>query len=100
MVLDFDTSTPEWDLFTDETYFDPNLVFNHKEWRKEENYKKVIKTEEESKDNYGNIGQYLMKEDFLVSVLVKWDEEKGEKAAEEVWNNMPHKEDFLCFLIE
>lgn len=45
-----------------------DTIFNFKEWRKEENYKKIVKAEEDH-DLMGNKKCYLMNNDFDIIVL-------------------------------
>ncbi len=54
-------------------------VLNFNEWRKEENYKKVVKPEEDH-DLMGNKRCYFMKEDFDIIVLQETDNDEEIKA--------------------
>ena len=50
-------------------------MFDFAEWRKKENYKKVL-TEEEDKDNFGNHGWYEMNEKFSFALLAGYTDEE------------------------
>ena len=43
--------------------FDTNLIFNCKDFKKDENYKKMLKKNEDI-DDFGNKGYYLMHKDY------------------------------------
>ena len=49
------------------------MVFNFKEWRKEENYKKVVRPEEDH-DLMGNKKCYYMNKDFDIIILSETDD--------------------------
>ena len=51
------------DLGDEPSSFPVDTVFNVKEWRKPENYKKILRGDED-KDNFGNKGHYSMNQDF------------------------------------
>ena len=51
----------EWNL--PDALFDTNLIFDSKTFRENENYKKILKPEEDV-DDQGNKGYYLMKKDY------------------------------------
>lgn len=54
--------------FTDPANFPTDLIFNYHEWRKEDNYKKVVRTSEDV-DILGNLKCYLMHDEFDIVIV-------------------------------
>lgn len=54
--------------FTDPVNFPCDLIFNFDEWRKEENYKRVVRPEEDV-DLIGNKKCYFMNDNFDIIIL-------------------------------
>ena len=59
-----------------------DMIFNFTEWRKEENYKKIVKPEEDH-DLMGNKKCYYMNDDFDIIILQE-NEDNDEEIKEEV----------------
>jgi hypothetical protein len=51
--------------------FDTNLIFNCREFKKEENYKKMLKKNEDV-DDFGNKGYYLMHKDYQMVLVYSY----------------------------
>ena len=54
--------------FNDPVNFPTELVFNFTEWRKEENYKRIVR-DEEDKDLMGNMKCYVMNDSFGIVIV-------------------------------
>jgi hypothetical protein len=54
--------------FTDPVNFPTDLIFNFEEWRKEENYKRIVRPEEDV-DLLGNKKCYFMNDNFSLIVV-------------------------------
>lgn len=52
----------------DEENLPVELIFNFAEWQKKENYKKIVR-EEEDVDLFNNQGQFKMKDEFDIVIL-------------------------------
>ncbi len=66
LAVYMDNQVPDWkNMWTvqKDGEFDTNLIFNCKEFKKEENYKKMLKLNE-NVDDFGNVGYYLMHKDY------------------------------------
>lgn len=61
-AIDFKTE------FNDPVNFPTELVFNFTEWRKEENYKRIVR-DEEDKDLMGNMKCYVMNDSFGIVIV-------------------------------
>ena len=58
------------------------------EWREESNYMKIVK-EEENKDMLEKPGQFVMRDDFTMVFLARYE---SDQAMVDVFNNIPHSE--------
>ena len=76
--------------FTDPVNFPTDLIFNYHEWRKEENYKKVVRTSEDV-DLIGNKKCYFMHDNFDLVIVhdVEGATEEND-SREEVKKLIPH----------
>jgi hypothetical protein len=79
--------------FTCPVNFPTNLIFNFKEWRKEENYKRIVRQEEDV-DLLGNKKCYFMNDNFTIIILhdIK-DVLDTDDKREEVKEKIPHYND-------
>lgn len=81
--------------FNDPENFPTDVIFNFDEWRKEENYKKIVRPEEEL-DMFGNKSAFLMKPDFDIVIVhvIEGATEKTDKR-EDMKAKIPHF--YPCF---
>ena len=70
--------------------FPVDTIFNFQEWRKEENYKKVVRPEEDH-DLMMNKRCYYMNKDF--DIIVLQENEDDEEAKAELKLKIPHLQD-------
>ena len=84
-------------LTGDDSTFPTEKIFNFAEWRKEENYKKIVR-EEEDHDLMGNKKCYWMNDKFTMVILA--EDEGDEEAKKEVLSKIPHLENFEIITIE
>ena len=69
LVLNCGKITPDFTgILNEAASFPVELVFNRKEWKKEENYMKVVR-ESENVDLMGNKNCYVMMPKFYIVVL-------------------------------
>ncbi len=78
-------------LTSDVKNFPADAVFNFAEWRKEENYKKIVR-EEEDQDLMGNKRCYMLNEKFTIVILA--EDQGDEETRAELLQRIPHLE---CF---
>ncbi len=71
----------------DDKDFPVDLVFNFNEWRKEENYKKIVRPDEDV-DLMGNKRCYYMHKDF--DIIVLQENEDDPETKEELKKKLPH----------
>lgn len=83
-------------ITSDDRNFPAKTVFNFTEWRKEENYKKIVR-EAEDVDLMGNKKMYWMNEKFNLVILA---EDEDEETRREVIQNIPNIECFDIINIE
>ena len=91
-VINIDALMPDFiNEYTseDETVFPSETVFDFKEWRKDENYTKVI-----GNDEYGNA--FEISENFHITILAKY--ESDEKCLE-LLDKIPNSEEMLTFCV-
>eukprot|EP00347_Sterkiella_histriomuscorum_P016080 403354565 len=71
--------------------FPSELIFNFKEWRKIENYKRIIKPEEDF-DHMGNKDCFSMKPSFTIIILQDYDLNDPDciERRQELINNIPN----------
>ena len=70
--------------------FPVDMIFNFKEWRKEENYKKVVRPDEDH-DLMMNKKCYYINKDF--DIIVLQENEDDEEAKAELKLKLPHLQD-------
>ena len=77
LVLFIDKIAPKFKAdYNDNSTFPSDKVFDFQNWRKTENYKKIV-TADEDQDNFGNKGRFEMSDDFTLVVLsTQTDEEE------------------------
>ena len=69
LVLSVGNINIEWmKVFNDEKQFPIDKIFNFAEWRKEANYKKILKPEEDV-DYMGNKNMFSMNDKFNIVIL-------------------------------
>lgn len=97
VVFFIDKIAPDFkNKFTDPNYFPTDKVFNFNEWRQKENYKKILK-EDEDKDVFGNRGFYEMKDNFTLLILATYTDDE---TMQEVMKNIPNLDNFDIFCVE
>ena len=90
MSVDFKT------VMCDKDNFPADLIFNFAEFRKTENYKKILRGDED-KDVFGNKGLFELKDTFAITVLATYtDEEHIQKVLE----SLPNLDNFEKAIIE
>ena len=65
-----------------------DIICDFDEWREESNYMKIVK-EEENKDLFEKPGQFVMREDFTMVFLARYE---SDQQMVDVFNNIPHSE--------
>lgn len=81
--------------FNDPVNFPTDLIFNFEEWRKDENYKKIVRPEEDV-DLLGNKKCYFMNDNFDIIILhdIQGMTEDNDKR-EEIKSKIPHFNQFF-----
>ena len=67
-------------------------IFHWEEWRKYENYIKIVRNEEKKDISGENAGLYAMHKDFHMTFLAKYIDADHE---EEVYKNIPHSDKMI-----
>ena len=97
LAVNMDSFNPdfktEWNF--PEEKFDTHLLFNSKEFRENENFKKMLK-ENEDVDNDGNKGYYFIKPDYQLALIYNYE---SDAHIGEVLANLPCPEGFEVFII-
>ena len=78
------------ELTSDASNFPAEVVFNFNEWRKEANYKKIVRADEDH-DLMGNKNMFWMSEKFNMIIL---QNDEDEETRQELLERIPHLE---CF---
>jgi hypothetical protein len=93
LVLYVGSLSPDFKTnFNDSVNFPTDLIFNFAEWRKEENYKKIVR-EDEDHDLMGNLRCFYMNEKFDI-ILLQDNEEDDQEAKNTFIKGIPHLESF------
>ena len=79
LVLQCGKSAVDFKKSFDSPDFPVDIVFNYNEWRKEENYMKIVR-EDENHDLMGNKRCYIMNKDFDIILLLENDDDPDTKA--------------------
>ena len=89
----------DWkNVFNDEKMFPTDKIFDFAEWRKEANYKKIVKPEEDV-DLMGNKNCFFMNDKFDIIILSN-DEAKDAESRQETKDLIPHLDNFDTITIE
>ena len=93
LIIYLDHFLPDFyqEYTADECTFPAEIIFDFQEWRKDDNYMKIVK-EEENFDLIGNRPFFFQNENFHITFLAKYvSDEKCEKLKKLI----PHSEDML-----
>ena len=89
-AINLDLFIPDWkkDFTEPAGLFDTNNIFNFPAFRKEENFKKMLAPGEDT-DDQGNVGNYMMSEEFQIALLYSHE---GDDHMKKVMDSIPHAE--------
>ena len=97
LVLFCDKIAPDFKTkMTHKENFPADKIFNFAEWRKKENYKSVLRGDEDQ-DVFGNKGWYEQKDTFAITVLASYTDEEHVQA---VLAALPNAGDFEKFIVQ
>ena len=99
LAIYMDNLIPDWKnawTVQKEGEFDTNLIFNCREFKKEENYKKMLKKNEDV-DDFGNKGYYLMHKDYQMVLVYSY---QSEDQIQKIKDSIPfYKDSFKSFIV-